>query len=81
MVTTNQIRTTDTQKLKKKGKQAYSKENHQTTTEQKRRKNNYNSHPLPRETSQNGNKNILINNFFKCQWTKCSSQNIDWLIG
>ena len=29
MVTTNQIRTTDTQKLKKKGKQAYSKENHQ----------------------------------------------------
>ena len=38
MVTTNQIRTTDTQKLKKKGKQAYSKENHQTTTKQKRRK-------------------------------------------
>ena len=47
MVTTNQICTTDTQKLKKKGKQAYSKENHQTTIEQKReeRKNNYNFHP------------------------------------
>ena len=50
MVTTNQICTTDTQKLKKKGKQAYFKENHQTKTEQKRRKNNYNFHPPSRET-------------------------------
>ena len=24
---------------------------------------------------QNGNKYIFINNYFKCQWTKCSDQN------
>lgn len=53
MVTINQICTTDNTKTKKKGKkQAYSKENHQTTMEQKReeRKNNYNFHPLTWET-------------------------------
>ena len=83
MVITNQICTTDTQKLKKKGKQAYSKENHQTTMEQKReaRKNNYNFHPLNLGNNKMEISTYLSTNFFECQWTKCSNQNIAWLIG
>ena len=30
---------------------------------------------------ENGNRNIYVNNYFKCKWIKCSNQKTDWLNG
>ena len=33
----------------------------------------------PQTIFKNGNRNIYINNYFKCKWIKCSKQKTDWL--
>ena len=42
----------------------------------KKRKGSTKSNP---NNLENGNRNMYINNYFKCKWIKCSNQKTDWL--
>lgn len=59
---------------KDKGLQ-YTTKKHQTTKEEKKRKQRGTT-KQPENNEQNGNMYIPINNYFKCKWTKFYNQKI-----
>ena len=74
-VTTNQKHTVDSQKPKRREHKYNTKENHQVTNGKTKRKRKEEEIQNQWEKKvQNGNKYISINNYLKCQWTKCSNQ-------
>ena len=72
-VTKNQKHTIDLQKNKKERTQAWQKENCQTTKGKTKRNKEEIQNQLENKV-ENGNKHISINNYLKCQWSKCSDQ-------
>ena len=75
MVTTNQKPTMDIHKTTKKGMQTYYKRIIKPKWEKKIRINEQRKTMKTTENEEkDGNKYIHINNYFKCQWTKCSDQ-------
>ena len=68
MVTTNQKPITHTQKIKRKKYKCNTKENHQLTGEEtKRRKEQRRATKTTRKQFTNGSKYIPTNNYFKCK--------------
>ena len=76
MVITNQKPIINTQKIKRKEPKHNTKERHHTKRKEskKRRKEQRRTTKTPRKKLKKGNKYILINSYFNCQWTKCSNQ-------
>ena len=69
--------------IKKKELKHNTKVSHQITREEDKRgkeeKKAYRN--KSKAVTNNGNKNMHINNYFKHKWINCSNQNTDWLNG
>ena len=71
MVTTNQKPTTDTQKPKRKETKHTTEEKSNHNMRKKQTEKNYKNWETK---NKNGNRYVLIINYFNCQWSKCSNQ-------
>ena len=81
-VTTNQKHTIDSQKPKEREHKYNTRKNHQTTKWKAERKRD--KEEMQKSTGKQclkWHKYISINNYIKCQWTKCSNQKMEWQSG
>lgn len=62
----------DTQKIKRKESKHNTKETYWEKS--KRRRKDQRTTKTTRKYEQNDSKGILISNYFKCKWTKCSKK-------
>ena len=72
-VTTNQKHTLDSQKPKRRKHKNNTKEIKPQKEKLKEKEQRRNTKSMEKKRDLSGNKYKSINNFLKCQWTKCSN--------